>query len=376
MNSPFNPLFVVPVFNLSLSIFFFVLFLFSSSTRRYGNLLLSLAVLYFLLRNVSDILISLDLGERYIYLVIAARIYGWLWSPAVYLYLKSMFFPSSIKPDHRLLWHLAPFTVSLLIWGLALLVDNDLPRQLLRQSTLPDEVLGLRGFTAVNFIFIQMVLYLLLSLRILVERYAEQQDAADKTGLSPLFWMCTVLLAAWAVWLIDSFHLLPMMRPLVPHHFVVVFFTGLLAYIGVYRLVTTPAGDEGGTDSSAEIKYLHSALTEEVSQEIARQLNEAMTERRLYRESDLTLPKLAEQLGFSHHQLSQVINQVHQVNFFEYVNRYRVEEAKRLLAASEWKSTAITDLGLQAGFASRSVFYATFKKQCQMTPAEYRKRFG
>ena len=102
-------------------------------------------------------------------------------------------------------------------------------------------------------------------------------------------------------------------------------------------------------------------------------LSEAMDRERVYLESHLSLPQLAGMLGCSVNHLSQAINEGHHVSFFDFVNRYRVQEATRILASGANESISILDVALQVGFNSTSTFYAAFKKATGRTPAHFRQ---
>ena len=118
-------------------------------------------------------------------------------------------------------------------------------------------------------------------------------------------------------------------------------------------------------------KYAASSLGQEQSSHIQQRLLAWMEAERPYLAGKLTLPQLAEQLDISANHLSQVINEHLAKNFFEFVNQYRVEEAKRLLL-SDPKRTVL-DVALDAGFNSKSGFYKAFRQQIGMTPSQYRK---
>jgi len=87
-------------------------------------------------------------------------------------------------------------------------------------------------------------------------------------------------------------------------------------------------------------------------------------------EPDITLDRLAEALHVMPRDLSMLINRHFGVNYYEFINRYRIEEAKRLLTES--KGVTITDIYLTVGFNSKSVFYTFFKKLEGVTPTKYR----
>ncbi|RQO70275.1 hypothetical protein DBR43_19835 [Pedobacter sp. KBW06] len=90
--------------------------------------------------------------------------------------------------------------------------------------------------------------------------------------------------------------------------------------------------------------------------------------------SDLNLIKLAGQLNISAHLLSYVINTGFNENFYQLINRYRVEEAKRLLLEPEMKHLNLLGIAFEVGFNSKTVFNTTFKKITGLTPSEYKKQ--
>ncbi len=102
---------------------------------------------------------------------------------------------------------------------------------------------------------------------------------------------------------------------------------------------------------------------------IIRKLEEAMEIRHLYRDIP-SLEILAETLGIPEHQLSRVINSHHQQSFTDYVNGYRLREARQRL---QHESTPITTIAYEVGFGSIPTFNRVFKEKVGQTPSQYRK---
>jgi AraC-like DNA-binding protein len=92
----------------------------------------------------------------------------------------------------------------------------------------------------------------------------------------------------------------------------------------------------------------------------------------LYRNSELTLASLAEQVGVSVHHLSETLNQYAGKNFNLFINEYRVSEVCQQL--KQEKDRKLIDLALDAGFSSKSSFNAIFKKLTGKTPSLYRRQ--
>ena len=101
-----------------------------------------------------------------------------------------------------------------------------------------------------------------------------------------------------------------------------------------------------------------------------------MQSQQVFLRSDLTLPKLAEEVGCSGNPLSQVINSEFGASFFEYLNQYRIDYASELLSGADSRSSSILDIAFTVGFNSNSAFYTAFKKRTGMTPAQYRQKFS
>ncbi|MCL6273831.1 AraC family transcriptional regulator [Muricauda sp. 2012CJ35-5] len=97
-----------------------------------------------------------------------------------------------------------------------------------------------------------------------------------------------------------------------------------------------------------------------------------MQTRKPYLSQELRLDDIAELLNISRHHASQVINENYGLNFFDYVNAYRVEEAKRLLEGNQENDVqSISEVAYQSGFNNRVSFYNAFKKVTNTTPTEY-----
>jgi AraC-like DNA-binding protein len=101
-------------------------------------------------------------------------------------------------------------------------------------------------------------------------------------------------------------------------------------------------------------------------------LQEAMQRRSLHLRSGLTLQELAEEAGISPHNVSEVINTIAGQNFYDFVNGYRVEEAKRRLRDPQYRNLTILAIATDSGFNSKSVFNAFFKERTGQTPSQYR----
>jgi AraC-like DNA-binding protein len=124
---------------------------------------------------------------------------------------------------------------------------------------------------------------------------------------------------------------------------------------------------------SSKEKYRQSKLSKSDSRQLSHKLLKLMEQEKPYLKSDLTLLQLADELGISHVFLSQVINQNLHQNFFDFINRYRVEEAKKILKSDRSRRSTILNVAFDVGFNSKSTFYKAFKKEMGITPVKFRK---
>ncbi len=90
----------------------------------------------------------------------------------------------------------------------------------------------------------------------------------------------------------------------------------------------------------------------------------------IYKDSKLSLGKLASQLQISTHHLSQIINQQTQGNYFDLINEYRIDSAKQLLINGK---LSVIDIAYEVGYNSKSSFYTEFKRRTEMTPNKFKK---
>lgn len=120
-------------------------------------------------------------------------------------------------------------------------------------------------------------------------------------------------------------------------------------------------------------KYKMALLDPEFAGECIKKLNYLVDIKKVYCDADLSLQSLAEKMGISPHQLSQLVNEKLDRNFFDFINEYRVEEAKRILQSARGAQRKISVVAIEAGFNTMAAFYKAFKKHTGTTPTRYKK---
>jgi AraC-like DNA-binding protein len=128
-----------------------------------------------------------------------------------------------------------------------------------------------------------------------------------------------------------------------------------------------------GLINDSKPRYIKSGLKEEQANEMKQQLEKIIFDRKLFLDESISLPKLAEMLNIHPNYLSQIINEKFHKNFYDFINSYRVEEFKRLVALGKSKNMTFFSLALDCGFNSKASFNNSFKKITGITPSEFVK---
>ncbi|WP_128544792.1 helix-turn-helix domain-containing protein [Larkinella soli] len=234
---------------------------------------------------------------------------------------------------------------------------------------------------------LHFVTYLLLGFR-LVQRHqvrvrAYFSGSLEKRNLSWLRRLNYGLLLVWLLW--ANFHgnelfpdyipVFPILQTLTP-----LLLIGILFSLGYYAVRQNtifsgaePPVPQQTADEPVPRVPRPSGLPDPQRQELKQRLIHRMEEGKAYRNGDLTLPELAEQLGTSTNILSDLINNDLGQNFYDFVNRYRVEACKVLLTDPKYDRFTILAVAYEAGFNSKSTFHKAFREATGLSPGQFRK---
>ena len=139
-----------------------------------------------------------------------------------------------------------------------------------------------------------------------------------------------------------------------------------------------PNGEDTPREVRAERPQQHRdegrrAAEHEVSAAAIDKVYSGIRDEKLFLEQNINIEQFARRVGLSSRDASQGINAHFNANFFEFINKYRVEEAQRLLASEQYRDATILDILYRSGFNSKSAFQRFFKRIAGMSPSEYRK---
>ena len=114
-------------------------------------------------------------------------------------------------------------------------------------------------------------------------------------------------------------------------------------------------------------------LNEEQYEELIKGINYLMEEKKFFKNKQFTIRDFAKELNTNRNYVSQIINEYFQTNFNNFVNEYRVKEARKLLISQENNQYTIEAIGNMVGFHSKATFNNSFKKFTGVTPSFFRK---
>lgn len=220
-----------------------------------------------------------------------------------------------------------------------------------------------------------MLVYAFLTLRLLRARAQTLNGAAisiEKVNLNWLrnltigFGSFVLLTLLYVIWLkLD----LPYSRAV--DALVLIAMAGMIYAIG-YKALRQPEIFSGPSALKNAPRYEKSALSPVRAEAYLSKLAHAMESEKLFINNALKLQDIAKRLDISSHHLSQLINEKLGQNFFDFINTYRIEEAKKLLADPQKRHFTILSLALEVGFNNKASFNSAFKKYTGMTPSQFR----
>jgi len=120
-------------------------------------------------------------------------------------------------------------------------------------------------------------------------------------------------------------------------------------------------------------KYINSELPQYYKREKLKMIKLLVENDPIYLDSEFSLKMLSEKTELSVHHISQILNDELKSTFFEFTNHYRIKAAKEKLIKEDY--IKIEQLAFSLGYKSKSTFFKAFKKETQLTPLQFRKKF-
>jgi AraC-like DNA-binding protein len=343
---------------------------FSRKGNRRANRIMAMFLLALAIGMANGIFSVLGLYDESPALVILMGSVALAYGPLFYLYIRAM---TAVDRPWALavIFHAVPFLLGLLAYGAYSRYPAGGPAW-------PGIIgwIARHPWLAVTWLStLQTVVYVASIVRLLraySERIKATYSTIDKINLAWLRRRLAIYASIWVVGLVTIAVVGFEGRALGLFMQIVAFLTALNIFATGYRAMRQSEIVLGPSETKPGRRYERSSLTPENAALFKARLLELMERKKLYLDPEITLPKLASALEIPVAHLSRVINEHLGRNFFEFINHYRVEEAKRRMTGPGAGDKLIT-VALDCGFNSLATFNRVFKELAGRTPSEYRR---
>lgn len=329
------------------------------------------------------------LSIRWPYTIEFTQFYGtrlgswFLIGPLILLYTHSL--TGQEKKGNRMFIHFLPFIFFVLI--LPLFYADFLGFRQVHYGMLTvfdrfnrEEITVIQYVYSAVFVaqFIHLFAYLMIGLRRIKHYETAISTTYSSYQESEIRWLRITIYSLMCILVFASLFLVLFFFTLVYRRhldYIYVLPMSFLMYIIAYKLsgiqLTSIRESELNTNGNGA-KYQSSSLKSEDAETYSSRLKEYMSTQKPYLKNGLRLIDLSKELEIPAHHLSQVINEKYDQNFYDFVNSYRVEEAKSLMNESD--KPTLLEIAFSSGFNNKTSFNNAFKKFSDSTPFAYRKK--
>ncbi|MCP1252522.1 helix-turn-helix domain-containing protein [Elizabethkingia sp. S0634] len=226
-------------------------------------------------------------------------------------------------------------------------------------------------------IILSGILYVILSI-LAISRYKKQiSDLYSNTEKINLNWSYYLITGIALIWIAVILKNEILIFTLVSLFIIVAAYFGI-SRVGILEFASkqsdiTEEKQTKQNDDIVAVKYQKTFAGEDAIQDIYKKLTYQMEHEKLYKDPELNLNHVAALLGIQPNILSQTINSVENKNFYDYINRQRIEEFKRIVVLPENQKFTILSLAFESGFNSKTSFNRNFKKYMDSSPREFIK---
>jgi len=368
-----NVLFILIIFQL----LFLCFFLFTQQKSRLSNRLLGFFFLAVCLNLLDVFLFNIGLYHTWPFLAGFGNSMLFVLGPLLYFYTRSVIH-KSFRITLTSLLHLLPFLIFFIGTEFYYLIQSrEVQEHILKRLAghqLP------KGFAFVSiFILLQFLLYMVLSIRVITLYKNAANQLFSNTKYTNVSWLYSTIGFFIVIMLATTLNGLLAQTSLVKYYllaFNLIILAVLVFVIMVLMKALRDSSFFAFTESDLQDKSVPSRSIETNSEKekAIQTILLYMKDSKPFLEPELTLDDLASQLSIKSKFLSQVINEQLQQNFFDFINRYRIEEAARLLTNPKDKKITILEVLYKVGFNSKSSFNTLFKKYTGLTPTEFKNK--
>ena len=332
-----------------------------------ANILISLFVLFhsFFMIHLSLYLSNFTYNFPHSLYITAS--FSFLYGPLLYFYFKRISEKYKFKVIDLL--HLLPSLILFLYFLPIYLLSPDEKQHLLFNR---DEILHSTLRTVVILKYLSLVIYGYLVYRI----YNKCSIKKSKYNFEILRWkkMMTILNGIYVVsYIIYGMALMNVVTTNILIYPQIFSMAIIVLYVGYTAYVQPRVFSKKYLFNELILKYKKSGLTEGFSNDLKEQLLQLLIRDKIYKKNNINLDILSQRLDTTRHNLSQVINEHFDLNFFNLINKYRIQEAKEIFKDDLNNNFNIIDVAYDVGFNNKVTFNKAFKEETNLTPSEYLK---
>ena len=227
-------------------------------------------------------------------------------------------------------------------------------------------------------VYTQLLIYIIFSCRLLFKYVKGLASYTTTMNGKAIYWLGLLLTIYFCHWLFDALSFFLSWFDLVSSDNVTVLSSIAIFLLLGFITLTVIRGIQGfGVVQEVKqlMKYTASNLSQEQKKAIQLKLKHIFSDEKAFLNPELTIFSLAKLIDTPQKQLSQVINETFQTNFFDYINKQRIECAKSLIEKeiNNDNQFTIQQIFYDSGFNTKSTFNRAFKKHTGQTPSEFRE---
>lgn len=343
-----------------------------------ANRVLSILMILIALHLINSIFFSTGYFKKIPQLLVVGRPYVFLFGPIFYIYVKILTAKNLIL-DKKDFLHFLPFLFHV-IYIVPFFVLNNEDKIALFEEWCSEPTVDEYVITFIQIIHVFIYMFFVNHLR--NEHKQKIKNSFSSIEQINLDWIRSIFIMFMVVFIV--FAVLVIYSALgnkeISHALgsnIIAILASICIYSMGYLGLRQPEIFSGIDDSAeSKIKYEKSALTPEDSEKYLKKLIEYMKSEKPFIESNLTILDLANQTSIPNYYLSQIINEKLNQNFYDFINSFRIEEAKLRLLAPEYENLTIIAIAYDVGFNSKSAFNTAFKKLTNLTPSQFRQQIA
>ncbi len=371
---------VIPLLGAVQGLFVGSLFLFTKRGNVLANRLLGVLLLVFSIRLLGIVMFWTKFIIAFPHFSLIGFPLSYLIGALLYFFVKYM-----LSGEQKLNWsfwlHLIPFLFVLLYMMPYYVLNAEIKSWIIEGFYKMDPAIGSSNIPAVRMAitllqFPHVLLYTFLSMRLL-NKFTQDRYQSERTSKqNQLKWLKRLVIGfgiLFSSWLLYNILIIfGTAYQMEIDRIITIAMTVFIYAIGYFSFMYPDIYME--LIPRYTVKYETSTLSEEIVEDTLNKLEAAMTHEKLYRNNRLRLADLARALDISAHQLSQIINERLNRNFFDLVNGYRIEEAKKILSDPENRKLTLLGVAYEVGFNNKTSFNNYFKRYTGLTPSQFVKQ--